>query len=93
MADQARQLVESIPPALLKEVPAMSPPPGETSNLINPHSTGPAFSAAASVLTCLVVLAYAVRVYTKAFILRKASWDDCEIRALVKEKLVLTLRC
>lgn len=77
MADRTAQLVKSLPPGLLNQVAALSPPPGVKSNLVDPYSRGPTFSVAATVLIFVTLVFFGVRVYTKACVIRKFSWDDC----------------
>lgn len=72
----SNNLLAEIPPALLDELPALLPPPGVNPNYENPENKGPALAAVATVLSCLAVLFYGVRVYTKGFVVRKATWDD-----------------
>lgn len=70
------QLVESLPKSSLEHIPALSPPPGVTSNLINPPDKGPAVAAVASVFAALAFCMVLIRAYCKCFVMRAWSWDD-----------------
>ena len=54
------------------------PPPGVTSNFVDPPSNGLPFFVVTSILLVLVVVSVINRVYAKAFIIRKWTMDDCE---------------
>ena len=71
-------LLSDIPPALLDELPALLPPPGVQPNFANPEDHGPALAAVATVLAFFTLVSYGVRMYTKVFIVRRTTWDDCE---------------
>lgn len=65
-------------PADLSSLPGMPPPPGETPNFENPYSRGETYTAVATAITVAMLLFVANRLYTKYFIVRKLSWDDCK---------------
>lgn len=67
-----------IPPNVLNTLPALQPPAGVESNFVNPKGRGYILNTVASVLFCLMVCLFAIRVYTKLFIVRKLAWDDCK---------------
>ena len=67
----------AIPPSILATYPALEPPAGVESNFVNPEDRGYIQNSVATVLFCLMVCLFANRVYTKTFVARKASWDDC----------------
>ena len=67
-----------IPPSVLNTLPALQPPEGVESNFVNPENRGYVQSSVATVLFSLMICLFANRVYTKLFIIRKVSWDDCE---------------
>ena len=64
--------------AYLQNFPAALPPPGTTANFRDPESRS--YQAYAAVAVCMPVLliAVGVRVYVKAFIVKKKTWDDRE---------------
>lgn len=57
--------------------PAMRPPPGVTHNFVNPYSQGPILDVMGPIMIAPMMILVSIRFYTKAFILRKAWWDDC----------------
>ena len=67
-----------IPPDILDTLPGLQPPAGVESNFVNPKDRGYIQISVSTVLFCLMVCLFANRVYTKLFIIRKASWDDRE---------------
>ena len=68
----------NIPPSVLDTLPALQPPTGVESNFVNPENKNYVQISVATVLFSLMVCLFANRVYTKLFIIRKVSWDDCE---------------
>lgn len=60
--------------------PAMEPPPGGTSNFIDPPILMVPYVI--TLVLCLIMstLALAMRLYTKFCIIRKNGWEDCEMR-------------
>ena len=73
--------MESLPAAIL-EGPAMQPPLGVIPNLVDPYNQGPTLIAVGSILLPIMTLFLLVRGYTKYYIIRKASWDDCSSHLL-----------
>lgn len=65
-------------PSTLKFIPALEPPPGVTPNFTNPENRNALVIVVGSILMGIMILFYAIRVYTKHFIARKYSWDDRE---------------
>ena len=74
--DVPLQLVEGLSQSFLDQIPSLEPPPGVTSNLTNPNDKGPAVAAVVSVFAGLALSLTLVRIYSKCFLLRKASIDD-----------------
>ena len=70
------QQLAAIPPEILRTLPALQPPLGVQSNFDNPEQRLPAFRAITTLLLCLMTFCYVIRVYTNAFIIRRAAWDD-----------------
>ncbi|KAL4862151.1 hypothetical protein BDV12DRAFT_49687 [Aspergillus spectabilis] len=56
--------------------PAMPPPPGETSNFINPTYSGDKFVAVNCVFLPMAFIALGIRLWTRTFIARGFRWDD-----------------
>lgn len=67
-----------IPPSILDTYPALAPPAGVEPNFVNPEDRGYILNSVATVLFCLMVCLFANRIYTRLFIIRKATWDDRE---------------
>jgi len=62
--------------AALAQIPAMAPPPGVKSNLVNPESIAYRQTIATSILMAIMMLFVFNRIYVKAWLVRKLSWDD-----------------
>ena len=60
----------------LSDVPALSPPPGIQSNFVNPQNQTLSFLLVTSILFGMMGIFFVNRVYTKAFIIKKYTWDD-----------------
>ncbi|OQE27192.1 hypothetical protein PENFLA_c006G09542 [Penicillium flavigenum] len=56
--------------------PAMPPPPGRTSNFVNPPYTGTKFVVVNSIFLPLAIIGLAVRTWTRVFIVRSFRYDD-----------------
>jgi len=64
-------------------VPALTPPPGVNPNFTNPERQTFRFNVSGAVLLGIMVFFLCSRLYTKCFIRRKATWDDCELCVMV----------
>ncbi|MCJ1437582.1 hypothetical protein MMC27_006969 [Xylographa pallens] len=76
----AAALVSSLTPEelnALSNVPALAPPPGIESDFINPQNQSLSFLLVTSILFGIMTIFFLNRIYTKAFIIRKYTWDDC----------------
>ena len=82
-----------LPLSVLNALPALPPPAGVESNLVNPEDRGYVLTSVATVLFCPMVCFFANRVYTRLFIIRKMGWDDCKCasRRLVQTDTRLTI--
>lgn len=62
--------------------PALHPPPGVSSNFVNPEN----FKAFMTVILALCIsistLVFWMRMYTKFYIFGKTGWEDCNSRLL-----------
>ena len=58
--------------------PAMPPPPGVTSNFVNPEHNYNRFIVVNCIFLPIAVIAVCLRSYTRIAILRNFSADDCE---------------
>ncbi|KAE8150334.1 hypothetical protein BDV25DRAFT_154543 [Aspergillus avenaceus] len=57
-------------------VPAMNPPPGLTSNFIDPPYIGAKFVVVNAVFLPIAVLSLLLRTWTRLFVVRSFRWDD-----------------
>ena len=64
---------------ILSHTPAIPPPPGIEPNFINPTSNSQPLIVVTSLFLGLTTLFALNRAYVKTFIVRKFSWDDCEL--------------
>jgi hypothetical protein len=62
--------------AALDSMPAMAPPSGVESNLLHPESIAYRQQIATSVLLAIMMPFVFNRIYVKAWLVRKMSWDD-----------------
>ena len=62
----------------LAMTPAGMPPPGVVPNLVNPDTQGPVLLIVGSILMFFMLLLASMRFFTKLFIVRHTTWDDCE---------------
>ncbi len=63
----------------LSNTPAIQPPPGVEPNFVNPASNRQPLIVVASLFLGLTSIFALTRAYVKTFIIRKYSWDDCEL--------------
>ena len=75
---QEISIAMSTSPSVFDLIPVSQPPPGVESNFVNPEDEGYVMIAAGSVFIGLMLIFCMIRLYSKAFIVRRASWDDCE---------------
>ena len=61
----------------LAETPALMPPPGVTSNFVNPTSLGPVTNALLGVSLALTAVFIALRMVTKHLVNGRYEWEDC----------------
>lgn len=72
------KLIESIPLAVLKTMPAATPPPGIQPNFADPPTQVPVILGVGITFLVLAVLCFSIRIYTKLAIAKNWKWDDCE---------------
>ncbi|MCJ1285460.1 hypothetical protein MMC26_004800 [Xylographa opegraphella] len=63
----------------LSSVPALAPPPGVESQFVDPQNQTLSFLLVTSILFGVMTIFFVNRIYTKAFIIRKYTWDDLTI--------------
>ena len=64
----------------LSNTPAIQPPPGVEPNFFNPVNNRQPLIVVASLFLGLTSVFALTRAYVKKFIVRKYSWDDCELK-------------
>ena len=64
-------------PATLAVTPALAPPPGVMSNFVNSYSLLPWIVATATVCVVLTALVLALRMFTRAVLIKTLDWTDC----------------
>ena len=81
----AAQTIEEM---MLLDGPGARPPNGQTSDFDSPEDVSVYAIPVIVTSLCLTTLAVGMRIYTRRFILRFVSWDDCKPCDLVVEVLV-----
>lgn len=56
--------------------PALNPPPGVTSNFINPETRANEFVITVSIALAVVLVFVSLRLYAKIWVTHSAGWDD-----------------
>ncbi|KAI4200551.1 MAG: hypothetical protein LQ346_002350 [Caloplaca aetnensis] len=82
-------------PSVFASIPALTPPPGVTSNFDNPKTLKSSFVAVNASFLSLMVFVVAIRIYSRGVIARVLGWDDytCIIGALCSiVHTIMTLR-
>lgn len=72
---QASQILQ-LPPHVLKQLPAGTPPPGVVPNLTNPEDEGYVLVTVATIFLVLGLVAYGIRAYGRVFVIKQVRWDD-----------------
>lgn len=71
--------------AASENYPLHPPPIGQTSNFINPETRGPAVIILCSVFVGIMWPLLLLRLYSKAWVVRKFGWDDGKSEALLAQ--------
>ena len=58
------------------DYPLQPPPPGQSSNFIDPENRGPAIAIVCLTFIILMWLILLLRLYSKAWVIRRVGWDD-----------------
>lgn len=69
--------LETIPLAILEQLPGMTPPPGQVSNFVDPPNLSVAVAVVLTICSVLMTVAVGLRVYSKLDSARSFSLDDC----------------
>lgn len=70
------KIIESIPLALLKTLPAGQPPQGIQPNFADPPTRVPIILCVCTAFIFLAIICFTVRIYTKLAISKNWKWDD-----------------
>lgn len=76
-------IIKNVPNEILKTVPGIPPPKGEVSNFVDPPNFMNAFIIGITISTFFMLVAVALRVYSKIAAARKFGLEDCECRSNV----------
>ncbi|KAK3373130.1 hypothetical protein B0T24DRAFT_250336 [Lasiosphaeria ovina] len=60
----------------INSIPAMQPPPGQTSNFVDPETLHPIVLGVAIATMIVMTAAVTIRVYTKAFVMRDMRFEE-----------------
>lgn len=66
----------TLSPQALATTPVIPPPPGQTSNFVNPESRAPGITAALVIILALMTIVLTARLYGKMRIVKKIGFDD-----------------
>jgi hypothetical protein len=72
----AAAVIEQLPSALLEQMPAGTPPPGQVTNFIDPPNLLLTITSVLAISSFFVVLAVGLRFYSKLSSARPLTWDD-----------------
>ena len=68
----------NVPVSALGHYPALAPPPGLRPKFVDPEDRGPHVIAVVIFFFVLALVFYFIRCWTKFYVVRAVSWDDCE---------------
>ena len=80
------QQIRTLPDGL-GEFPAAMPPPGVVPNFDNPSNLNNYIMTTMVVCVTCCTLAVGMRVYTKLFLIRCMSYDDCELYGVPRHEI------
>ncbi|KAK8905131.1 hypothetical protein QC760_006327 [Botrytis cinerea] len=69
--------VLSLPPEALATIPTEAAPAGITALSDNPEGRGYVLIAVNAILTIVMTICFAIRMYTSLVIRRRLTWSDC----------------
>lgn len=65
--------------------PALAPPPGVTSNFVNPESLLTYVIVTIALCLTLTTVTIGLRIFTKVHIAKAMHWDDCESQRAIRD--------
>lgn len=68
---------------LLKDAPALAPPPGVVADFVHPATFRTEFMVVLSLSVTVVTLAVSMRTWTKYVVMRQVVREDCMIECLL----------
>lgn len=68
-------------------IPVLPPPVGVLSNFVNPKNLAPSLIAVNATFLPLMIIAVAIRIYSRGLIVHALGWDDCKLSVL-KELII-----
>ena len=71
-------------------IPGLQPPPGVTSNFVNPYNQSKYTVTMVATLLAVATAVVWIRMYTKICLIKSHGWDDCKLLAFQDEKLRCT---
>ena len=74
--------------SVLMSTPALVPPPGVIPDFVHPHSDGSVVIVVGAILLAIMLVAIAVRAYSKICISRKVDWDDRASYCLILSQML-----
>ena len=80
-------------PEILSQIPGGTPPAGLVPNFAHPANQGPTLIAVGGVMIALMMGFLMNRLYTKARIVRKFSWDDLTVSLSALGAIALYTMC
>lgn len=72
------KLIQSIPLAVLRTMPAGIPPPGIQPNFADPPTRVPVILGVSIAFLVFAVFCLSVRIYMKLAVVNNWKWDDCK---------------
>ena len=80
-------------PEIQRQYPAAEPPPGVIPNFAHPENRGPILVTVGGLMLSLMVIFLVNRLYTKARIVQKYSWDDLTVSLSALGAMALYIMC
>ena len=78
--------IAAIPPLMLASIPAAIPPSGVIPNFVDRPTIVPLILGLSYAFLVLASVCFVIRIWTKAFIVKKWQWDDCKLHRLMQHR-------